>query len=63
MLDNIKETAEAGIAVIYITHPLHLFERIVDNGVILHRGQSVGDFNIGDINLKQYANLIMLGRF
>ncbi len=62
VLDYIKEAAEAGIAVIFITHTLHHIERIVDKVVILHRGQSVGDFNIGDINLKQCADLIMHGR-
>jgi simple sugar transport system ATP-binding protein len=62
VLDYIKEAAEAGIAVIFITHTLHHIERIVDKVVILHRGSSVGHFEIGDIDLKQCANLIMHGQ-
>lgn len=62
VLDYIKEAALAGIAVIFITHTLHHIERIVDKVVILHRGQSVGNFAIGAINMKQCADLIMHGQ-
>lgn len=62
VLDYIKEAASLGIAVIFITHTLHHIERIVDKVVILHRGQSVGNFDIDAITIKQCADLIMHGR-
>ncbi len=62
VLDYIKEAAISGIAVIFITHTLHHIERIVDNVVILHRGHSVANFERGNINLQQCANLIMHGQ-
>ncbi len=62
VLDYIKEAASSGIAVIFITHTLHHIERIVDQVVVLHQGQSVGNFAAGSVTLQQCSDLIMHGR-
>lgn len=62
VLDYIKHAASTGIAVIFITHTLHHIERIVDQVVILHQGESVGNFAAGSVSLQQCSDMIMHGK-
>lgn len=61
VLDYIKEAANSGISVIFITHTLHHIESIVDKIAILHHGKSVGHFLAGAITTKECADLIVHG--
>lgn len=62
VLEYIKDAASAGIAVIFITHTMHHIERIVDTVVVLHQGQSIGNFAIHETNPEHCADLIMYGQ-
>ena len=61
VLTYIKEAAQSGISVIFITHTLHHIESIVDKIAILHHGKSVGHFMAGAITTEECADLIVHG--
>lgn len=62
VLDYIKQSANLGISVIFITHTLHHIEQIVDKIAIIHHGSCVGYFNKSEITLKECTELIIHGK-
>lgn len=63
VLNSIREAAQQGIAVIFITHTLYHIEKIVDSVVILHRGAIVSNQPTQALSEKDCAELIMHGHY
>lgn len=62
VLEITQEIKEKGIAVIFISHNIHIIYDICDRVVIMEGGQKVGDFLKEEISLEDVIGLIREGK-
>ena len=62
VLKYILQARERGVAVIFITHNPHHAYPVGDRFVILNRGQSLGSFDKGQIDLQELVTQMAGGR-
>ena len=61
VLSYVRQAAQSGLAVIFITHTLAHAEKLVDRFVVLFRGRKVADYSSKDIDLARLSSLITQG--
>ena len=62
VLDFIKQSRDAGLAVVVITHAMHQVERVADRVSIIYHGANVGHFDKSNISRTLCEDLIMHGQ-